>query len=69
MNDIHDLSTQIATAAEEQSSVTQELTRNMAEINSIVRELGENSQKTLNDADDIASLNRQLSSIVERFKL
>lgn len=69
VNDINGLSTQIATAAEEQSSVTQELTRNMTQINNIVRELEENGQKALQDADDIASLNTQLSTIVGRFKL
>ncbi|GAB3514459.1 methyl-accepting chemotaxis protein [Photobacterium alginatilyticum] len=69
VNDIHDLSSQIATAAEEQSCVTQELTRNMTEINNIVRELEENGKSALQEADDIANLNKQLSAIVGRFKL
>ena len=69
VNDIHDLSSQITTAAEEQSSVTQELTRNMTEINNIVRELEEHGKSALQEADDIANLNKQLSAIVGRFKL
>ncbi|WP_375748139.1 methyl-accepting chemotaxis protein [Vibrio sp. HN007] len=69
VNDIHDLSTQIATAAEEQSSVTQELTRNMTEINNIVREMEEHGKNSLQEAYDIADLNKHLSTIVGRFKL
>lgn len=69
VDDINGLSTQIATAAEEQSSVTQELTRNMTEINNIVRELETSGNQALQDAEDIANVNSQLSAIVGRFRL
>ncbi|MGC9401657.1 methyl-accepting chemotaxis protein [Vibrio genomosp. F10] len=69
VNDINDLSTQIATAAEEQSSVTRELSRNMSAINDIVVELDSNGKQALNEASDIDNVNRQLIEIVGRFKL
>ncbi len=67
--EINTLSAQIATAAEEQSSVTHELSRNMTALNDIVGELDANGQKALSDMETIASVNSQLVSIVGRFKL
>ncbi|CAG9294961.1 methyl-accepting chemotaxis protein [Celerinatantimonas diazotrophica] len=69
VNQINGLSTQIATAAEEQSGVTKEISRNMNEISSIVSELDSNGQKALNDAEDIERVNNQLIAIVSRFKV
>lgn len=69
VTDINDLSTQIATAAEEQSSVTQELSRNMSAINDIVGELDANGQQALEEAQRISDMNQTLSDIVARFKL
>ncbi|PJC87602.1 methyl-accepting chemotaxis protein [Vibrio sp. HA2012] len=69
VTEINALSTQIATAAEEQSSVTQELSRNMTALNDIVGELDSNGQRTLSDMENIASVNSQLINIVGRFKL
>ncbi|SDH21973.1 methyl-accepting chemotaxis protein [Vibrio xiamenensis] len=67
--EINTLSAQIATAAEEQSSVTQELSRNMAALNDIVGELDSNGRRALSDMDNIASVNDKLVRIVGRFKL
>lgn len=69
VTDINDLSTQIATAAEEQSSVTQELSRNMSAINDIVGELDSNGQQALEEAQRISDMNQKLTDIVGRFKL
>lgn len=69
VTDINDLSTQIATAAEEQSSVTQELSRNMSAINDIVGELDSNGQQALEEAQTISTMNQTLTDIVRRFKL
>ncbi|MDW6004948.1 methyl-accepting chemotaxis protein [Vibrio mangrovi] len=66
---INDLSTQIATAAEEQSSVTHEVSRNMSALNDIVNELDTNGQKSLSGMEDITSVNHNLINIVGRFKL
>ncbi|KJY82755.1 chemotaxis protein [Vibrio galatheae] len=69
VTDINDLSTQIATAAEEQSSVTQELSRNMSAINDIVGELDANGQQALEEAKHISDMNQKLTGIIGRFKL
>lgn len=69
VGDINDLSTQIATAAEEQSSVTQEVSRNMSAISEIVGELDTNGKEALSESENIATVNHQLIDIVGRFKL
>ncbi|CAM3905948.1 Methyl-accepting chemotaxis protein PctC [Vibrio aerogenes CECT 7868] len=69
VEDINALSMQIATAAEEQSQVTSELSENMAMINRIVLELGDNGRQAVADADEIRQINQQLTVIVNRFKL
>ncbi len=69
VNNINDLSTQIATAAEEQSSVTHEVSRNMTAISEIVGELDSNGQQALAEAQQVSEINAQLAAIVARFKL
>lgn len=63
------LNMQIATAAEEQSSVSGEITRNMASIREIVEELSANGQATESETINLASANSQLKSVVGQFKL
>ena len=69
VGDINDISTQIATAAEEQSCVTQEVSRNMSTINEIVGKLDNNGKKVLVESENIETVNNQLREIVGRFKL
>ncbi len=69
VSDINSLNTQVATAAEEQSSVTQELTRNLVTISDMVTEVDERVNKTAVRAESISSVNSQLSAIVKKFKL
>ncbi|QUM82882.1 methyl-accepting chemotaxis protein [Moritella sp. 5] len=66
---INDLGIQIATAAEEQSSVTEEINRNMTMIQSMVNQLTENGEKTMDSTRNLASCNEQLLAIVGQFKL
>lgn len=66
---INDLNAQIATAAEEQSSVADEITRNMAAIREIVRELSVNGEATANETINLAAANSQLKSVVDKFRL
>ena len=66
---INDLSTQIATASEEQSSVTEEVSRNMTNINEMVQELTKNGQATVDSTQTLASANTQLDALVKKFKL
>ena len=69
VTDINDLSTQIATAAEEQSCVTQELSKNMSAISLIVGELDTNGRQALTDAKNISQMNEKLTRIVGNFRL
>ncbi|GIC75299.1 methyl-accepting chemotaxis protein [Moritella sp. F3] len=66
---INDLNTQIATAAEEQSSVSLEVTRNMTAIREMAQELAINGQSTAQESVNVAVANEQLKSIVGQFKL
>ena len=67
--EINDLSTQIATASEEQKAVTEEVTRNINNIREMVQELSRNGQLTIESTQNLASANMQLSSLVSKFKL
>ncbi len=67
--DINDVNTQIATAAEEQSSVSEEINRNMTAIRDMVIELQTNSQATVNSTHTLTESNNQLVKIVSHFKL
>ncbi|MFQ2276762.1 methyl-accepting chemotaxis protein [Aeromonas hydrophila] len=66
---IHDLSSQIATAAEEQSRVTEEINRNMVSIRDMLNLLLENGQHTEQSAAALLNSNRQLLVLVHRFKV
>ncbi|MGV2846317.1 methyl-accepting chemotaxis protein [Aeromonas hydrophila] len=66
---IHDLSSQIATAAEEQSRVTEEINRNMMSIRDMLNLLLENGQHTEQSAAALLSSNRHLLALVHRFKV
>ncbi|MEB6608675.1 methyl-accepting chemotaxis protein [Aeromonas caviae] len=66
---IHDLSSQIATAAEEQSRVTEEINRNMVSIRDMLGLLVENGSNTEQSAATLLGSNRQLLTLVRRFKV
>ena len=66
---IHDLSSQIATAAEEQSRVTEEINRNMVSIRDMLNLLVENGGNTEQSAATLLGSNRQLLALVHRFKV
>ncbi len=69
VNKINDLNTQIATAAEEQSSVSGEITRNMAAISEMANELAKNGEASLQQTRSLANSNHQLRSVVGQFKI
>jgi methyl-accepting chemotaxis protein len=52
-----------------ESSVTEEITRNMHTIQSMVLELTENGKETTVSAQSLASANEQLAALVSQFKL
>ncbi|MGF1725317.1 methyl-accepting chemotaxis protein [Photobacterium nomapromontoriensis] len=67
--EINDLSTQIATASEEQSLVTEEVSRNTNNIRDVVYELTQNGQATVDSTQNLAAANAQLDALVRKFKL
>ncbi|MGY3891359.1 methyl-accepting chemotaxis protein [Aeromonas mytilicola] len=66
---IHDLSSQIATAAEEQSRVTEEINRNMVSIRDMLNLLVQNGSQTEQSAASLLGSNHQLLALVRRFKV
>ncbi|USD35740.1 methyl-accepting chemotaxis protein [Ferrimonas sp. SCSIO 43195] len=66
---INDLNTHIATAAEEQSSVATEISRNITTIREIVMELSSNGRATEAETLNLSAANSQLKAVVGKFKL
>lgn len=67
--DINDLSTMMATAAEEQRAVTEEISRNMNAIKDVIHSLQVNGEETIHSTACMSETYRQLSDIVSHFKL
>ncbi|BDM62602.1 hypothetical protein NFHSH190041_00540 [Shewanella sp. NFH-SH190041] len=67
--DINGLTSQIATAAEEQSSVAEEINRNLTTIREMVDKLNQNSQATLTTSSSLDNTRGRLATMVEHFKL
>lgn len=66
---INDMSTQIATAATEQSSVTEEINRNVFAIQDIVNELLQSSNSASDISQGLANEGRNLDKLVGQFKV
>ncbi len=69
VNEILDLNQQIAVAAEEQSSVANEIDRNVVAIGSVSEQSAEGAEQTAAASRKMAALTDGLVSVVERFKL
>ncbi|PKH04693.1 methyl-accepting chemotaxis protein [Moritella sp. Urea-trap-13] len=66
---ISELTIQIASAAEEQSTVSNEVTRNMSEIQHIVSELSSNAEHTATTTKELGVMNTELKDVVGKFNL
>ncbi len=66
---INTMNTQIASAAEEQSTVTEEINRNIVNINNVAEQTSEGSKQAAQASDDLASLAEQLKKLVGQFKV
>lgn len=66
---INDMSTQIATATTEQSSVTEEVNRNVYEIQKIVNSLTESSTHAKTVSNDVLDDGKKLDQLVNQFKI
>ena len=66
---INDMNIQIANAVKEQSTVTNEVNRNIVEINQIVDSSAAGSEKVMQSSESLNNLTMELNSLVGRFKL
>lgn len=69
VREIADMTTQIATAAEEQSSVTAEIDRNLVQINTLAMNTAEGASKTATESQRLNQLSIQLRQLVGQFKV
>lgn len=66
---INDRNMQIASAAEEQSAVPDDISRNVNEINDLVIQVSAGAQQTAITSQELARLAEQQQQLVSRFKL
>jgi len=66
---INDMNTQIATAAEQQSAVAEEINKNILNISDIVDRTADGASQTSLASEELASLAIQLQQLVNQFKV
>ena len=66
---INEMSSQIANAAEEQNSVTEEINQNVVRISNNVAGLSDDIEQTLSASQNLSSVAEDMQMIVARFKL
>jgi len=69
VHEIYDRSSQIATAAEEQSAVAHEISENLESIVTIAEQTTSGSQQTATSSSEVARLAEELQQSVQEFKL
>ncbi|KQB04987.1 methyl-accepting chemotaxis protein [Vibrio metoecus] len=67
--EINNLNTLMATSAMEQRQVTQEVSKNMAAIQEMVRELNHNAAQVASVSDELQNTSHALSDVVGRFRV
>ncbi len=66
---INEMTAQIATAAEEQNSVSEEINRNVVATNQKAEAIADEAQQTAHAADQVAALATRMEQLVNRFKV
>ncbi len=65
---INDMNTQIASAAEEQTAVAEEINQNILSVNTITQQTSQGAQQTENSSRELSRLAMELQSLVQTFK-
>jgi len=65
---INEMNTLIAAASEEQSSVSEEINRNVVNINSLADDSVQGAQQTTSESEALAALAQRLQDLVSQFK-
>ncbi len=66
---INDMNMQIASAAEEQSAVAEEINQNIVNISNVAEETSHGAEQTAMASEELANLGTKLQTIVGRFKV
>lgn len=66
---INEMSTQIASAAEEQNAVTEEINKNIVNISNMAMQTSEGANQTSLSSGELAHLATELQAIVQQFKV
>jgi methyl-accepting chemotaxis protein len=66
---ISDMNTQIASAAEEQSSVAEEMNRNIVAIRDVAEQTARGAHQTSRATDELSRLSSELQALVGQFKI
>jgi methyl-accepting chemotaxis protein len=69
ITNINDMNMQIASAADEQSSVAEEINQNIISINDVAEESADAASQTSNASQEMATLASDLQLLVSRFKI
>ena len=69
LNTINDMSSSIATASEEQSTVVKEVAQNIVNIADMANEIAEDSKEAAKNSISLSELSTEQSLLVEQFKL
>jgi methyl-accepting chemotaxis protein len=69
VNQINEMNLQIATAAEEQTAVAEEINRNVLQINTLVEGTASGARQTSSSSVELTKLASQLQSLVGQFKI
>lgn len=69
VSQINDMNTQIATASEEQSSVAEEINRNVTNVSQLSEQNAAASNQTTTSSEELARMAQHLQELISRFRL